>query len=56
MKKLQIGSAITEWTLITVFFSIVLFTPYIGDKSPATLLFEAIGTALNNSATIVSVP
>lgn len=56
MKNKQRGSAITEWTLITVFFSIVLFTPYIENKSPATLLFEAIDTALNNSATIVSVP
>ena len=56
MKSRQQGSAMTEWTLITVLLSVVLFTPYIGDKSPATLLFDAIGTALNNSATIVSVP
>ena len=56
MNNKQIGSVSTEWLVICALFSIVLFLPVTGDKSAATVMFEAVQTALDNSASIVSLP
>lgn len=56
MRRKQIGSMSAEWVVVIVFFSIMLFMPLMGGKSAASMIFEAVQTALDNSAAIVSFP
>lgn len=52
----QKGSVSAEWVVVCVFFAIVLFLPFIDGQSPAAYIFESVQTALDNSATVVSLP
>jgi len=56
MKIKQFGSVSVEWLVVCSLFSIVLFYPFIDGKSVALMMFEAVQTALDNSAAIVSLP
>lgn len=56
MIKKQLGSISAEWVVICGLLVAVLFTPTIDGKSAAQHMFEAVQTALDNTAAIVSLP
>jgi len=56
MMRKQRGSISAEWVVICGLFVVVLFTPTIDGKSAAQHMFEAVQTALDNSAAVVSLP